>query len=560
MQGQLQRERLAISSILGLYAILVVRFWFVCDDAFISFRYARNLALGHGLAFNPTDWPPVEGYSNLLWVLGAALFELIGLAPATFMPVISAGCGAVLLLKTYRMLIEHLGVSQAWAWAGTLTLAASPAIGVWATSGLATMPAALLILLLAERWWFRERTEANEWWVDAALAITLMLLRTEGLGWVGVVAGASLVMRAVDRQPLEPQLRRLARPLGGLAGVWLVYTAWRVQHYGTWVPNVALAKVAPGPASLLRGLKYVLLFWLTCLVPAISLLGARPLLRGPDPGRWAAVGLLAVAFPVYSVVVGGDFMPFGRLLVPGLPFAAMLLAGGLQSLRLQDQWRLVVPGALVVLYLLPVLDVHVVPEAIRRVFHFRLSDKMYLSEANRWANQAENSDGFSLRGRALAQIATPSDAVVAGAVGAVGYFSGLEVLDQHGLVTKEVAYRPTPPGPLSTSPGHDKHVKPEFFVKYEPRFLYARAVQGHLAAGRMKDALDQWNVQLGVMDRYVPDYFEVELPGETERTFLFTVRRRLDHEDPAQLWNEFPSRRRSLNAELRAQAEGAAAQ
>ena len=40
---------------------------FDIDDAYISFRYAQNLLDGHGLVFNPGD--PVEGYSNLLWVL-----------------------------------------------------------------------------------------------------------------------------------------------------------------------------------------------------------------------------------------------------------------------------------------------------------------------------------------------------------------------------------------------------------------------------------------------------------------------------------------------------------
>ena len=31
----------------------------LCDDSFISFRYARNLAFGHGLVFNPGE--RVEG-------------------------------------------------------------------------------------------------------------------------------------------------------------------------------------------------------------------------------------------------------------------------------------------------------------------------------------------------------------------------------------------------------------------------------------------------------------------------------------------------------------------
>ena len=50
--------------------------WFITDDAFISFRYVRNLLDGHGLVFNPGEY--VEGYTNFLWVLELAAI----LAPA----------------------------------------------------------------------------------------------------------------------------------------------------------------------------------------------------------------------------------------------------------------------------------------------------------------------------------------------------------------------------------------------------------------------------------------------------------------------------------------------
>ena len=42
------------------FVLMVWRFWFVTDDAYISFRYSRNLALGHGLRFNPGEVPPAE--------------------------------------------------------------------------------------------------------------------------------------------------------------------------------------------------------------------------------------------------------------------------------------------------------------------------------------------------------------------------------------------------------------------------------------------------------------------------------------------------------------------
>ena len=65
--------------------------WFVCDDAFISFCYARNLLEGHGLVYNPGEY--VEGYSNFLWVLElTALGGAFGLRPEHTAPWLSVAC------------------------------------------------------------------------------------------------------------------------------------------------------------------------------------------------------------------------------------------------------------------------------------------------------------------------------------------------------------------------------------------------------------------------------------------------------------------------------------
>ena len=65
---------------LALLAWLSNVAWFLCDDAFISFRYVRNLLEGHGLVFNPGE--QVEGYTNFLWVLElAAIWSIFGVRP-----------------------------------------------------------------------------------------------------------------------------------------------------------------------------------------------------------------------------------------------------------------------------------------------------------------------------------------------------------------------------------------------------------------------------------------------------------------------------------------------
>ena len=92
---------------LGVGFLLQARAWaFLCDDAFISFRYAVNLAHAGALEYNVGE--RVEGYTNFLWVVLLGLGEALGLAPHRLAPALTvlgaAGLivAAVLLLRGLR--------------------------------------------------------------------------------------------------------------------------------------------------------------------------------------------------------------------------------------------------------------------------------------------------------------------------------------------------------------------------------------------------------------------------------------------------------------------------
>ena len=76
----MHKSRLAGSAVCLL--LLIVALWhtgqlfWICDDAFISLRYAQNLVRGEGLVF--TVGERVEGYTNFSWTLLAALGMALG--------------------------------------------------------------------------------------------------------------------------------------------------------------------------------------------------------------------------------------------------------------------------------------------------------------------------------------------------------------------------------------------------------------------------------------------------------------------------------------------------
>src|ERR1035437_3918387 len=92
------------------YAILVATavlvpharlFYFVTDDAYISFRYARNLALHGQLVFNLGE--RVEGYTNFLWTVILALGIKLDVGPVALSRFLGVAFGIATLAVVVRM-------------------------------------------------------------------------------------------------------------------------------------------------------------------------------------------------------------------------------------------------------------------------------------------------------------------------------------------------------------------------------------------------------------------------------------------------------------------------
>lgn len=508
---------LSFLTLLIPYGLLVARFWYVNDDAYISFRYARNLVRGLGLRYNPAENPPLEGYSNFLWTLMAAPVLAFGGDPAAWMPAFSAACGACLLWLVYRRLLLQ-GVSIPSALLATLLLAVFPPFALWSSTGLETMPFALLVFAAFDRLVLREA--GPDAIGGAALLILLSLIRVDGAAWAVAVLLAALGARLL-RNP------RQAWPLLPAALVWAAayaaYSAWRWTYFGTLVPSTVLAKSALDGPRLLRGLNYVVSYGLTFLTPLALIPGAVAALRLRR--LWIGVPTVVMAgmFPAYSVLVTGDFMPMGRFLLPGMPFIALLWGWLLQDLwdsgrRALRVLAMSAAGVAAVLGLLPGWNVHLIPRRTLERVRFRFNEKQFATEYESWLRQTERVRNWAALGRSLRQYAharpleDDAPSVVLPWIGAAGYYSDLHVFDQFGLVSLPVARRPVASGEPLMSPGHDKYVSPDFFLPQRPTILNAMIVvsSDHREAARAMaqfgHALVRLEPQGGAARLYCPDF------------------------------------------------------
>src|SRR5262249_37180171 len=83
------RARLGIvAAALVFYAVFLLRtsftiggtrYFVLFEDAMISMRYAEHVARGHGWTWNVGE-PPIEGFTNLLWVMWMSVAHTLGMS------------------------------------------------------------------------------------------------------------------------------------------------------------------------------------------------------------------------------------------------------------------------------------------------------------------------------------------------------------------------------------------------------------------------------------------------------------------------------------------------
>ncbi len=475
------RELLAFVALWAPYAALVQRFYFVTDDAFITFRYARNLVQGLGPRYNPGPGVPVDGCSSFLWMLLCSAVERLGWDIKLWPALVSFICGSVLLFLVFRTLLKNLNLPLWSAWLSAFFLGVLPPFFIWSTSGLETMAYALVMFAVFERLFLREAGPAP---IQAgALGISLALIRSEGVYWVLVLA----ILFALFQRLSGRRVMRQALVFSGIAlSGYLLWLLWHFGYYHTLFSSATRAKLIFSPITLGRGFDYLLTHHFA--VPSLFLVipGAVTALRGQRRPLGLAVAGMALGVVCFSLVVGGDHMAFARFLVPGLAFDAILFAWLITDLG-RGRWiRKAAAGtvalASVAVGLLPAFDINPAParvRAFRTSFAYRLQPGGVQSERSRWEFHKEKVELWEAVGRGLKAYAHPGDSLVAGAIGARGYFSGLYIYDRCGLVNRRVAeLEPLKPrGP----PGHQKCVGLSFFIDQEPDIAWAELFPDYLA-------------------------------------------------------------------------------
>ncbi len=441
------------TAIAALFAWNVAQYSFVCDDAFISFRYARNLVDGLGIVWNEGE--RVEGYSNFSWVLLAAAGMKLGITPELLTRLVGIVSGAAILVFLIHASAREIGIRHPAVWLAPAILAASRTFTAWCTGGLETMFCALL-LFLAVLQFLKERSERFTVPLGSAALLAVAALTRPDAVLFPAVLGLFFLAEVVLRK------RAYAAIIlwGALILVPVViHLLWRHSYYGAWLPNSFHAKV--NGLWFDQSLHYFRLFHKDYAVGWFLPLILLPVLVFRSRRSALFLAIIAV-HTVYLLLIGGDHFEF-RFLVVLLPFVYWLAADGLRAgLRLVGRFipfQRIGPVAVSLVALL-MLFLTVVgsrsPEAL-----WNRGGVASIREMKEFA-ETRIEDGLFLK-RHIESGALPSDVIICvGGAGAVPYYTGWPTVDYHGINDAAIARLAIDDrGTIA----HEKHASMDYLVE-----------------------------------------------------------------------------------------------
>lgn len=310
---------------LAFTALAWERKWFN-DDCFITFRYAQNLAEGHGFVWNTSPPSPrVEGSTSLGWTALNAIAIALRQHPTITSQLVGLVFGLLGLGLVYFAAWRLAELPPLWALVAPALLFAHRQYLYWSVSAMEILPASVITFgatLLFVREVQRERGHA---WLSGLVFFAATIFRPEvplfhlatGVALLAVAPSATRALRVVTS--------------GGVHAILLgLVVVGRLAYFGKPLPNTFYVKV--GGLQIDRGLEYVAQYfshYQAALWAPLLIAGLVVLVRARSALLAACVSQIAFGLAWFIASGGGqwEFRYFVWILMPW----AVLLAASIRA-------------------------------------------------------------------------------------------------------------------------------------------------------------------------------------------------------------------------------------
>ncbi len=387
------------------------------DDAFITFRYARNIIAGVGFVYNAGE--AVLGTTTPLYTLLLAFFGSFGLDI-----IVLAKLSNILADSTTTILIYHLIPlgSRGLNWLIAFLFAVSPTNIFYSATGMETgLYTGLVILTM----FFYLR---NRWLAMAVSAGLLILVRLDGALVVAAIAIAWLLDGKRTRDGLMALLVLVLLQIP-----WVLFSFW---YFGSPIPNSVIAKSLSYRAPTYW--QWLVNFWQLyfsrggwvggTLITALFFAGVVSVFKTRRKFLLPLIWFM-VYVSVFTLTRAG---PYGWYYAPLMPiFFALICLGGYEIYQMASATprlaRVIsdLPRRALIITLIPALLL-VIVLSLYNVWEIEKDESTFEQQVSRplglWIRDHSRVD---------ATVSLES-------IGAIGWYSDRYILDEGGLVSKQV--------------------------------------------------------------------------------------------------------------------------
>ena len=541
METTLKNRSVVASSafvvLLAIGAFVLHALWlsYPNEDVHITFRFARHLAEGHGIVWNIGE-PPIEGYTNFLWLLLAALAIWLGLDVWSVTHAVSMASGVGTIIVSYLIARQFITRTTLGALVAPVLIAVSGPMAAWAGSGM-EMTSYGFVVILSVYAYLNHLDRPSYGWIafSGFLLFVATLLRPEGIMIFIALLGLAATVFFVET---KSALRHKAVWILAFAVPLSIYIYWRLNTFQDLLPNTFYQKTGGGFWQHVRGLGYVVyfsFFFLTPLIPLPflylweagwgGLKDYRSLSRirawiAENRGLIICLGL-AGAYFAYNVYAGGDYMPMYRFMVPAIPIIYLLLGP-----MVERTYALIadVPHkrnlfAVVALAILGGTLIHSTPleKSFFRKATWQLGNYRGIERDQEYVAR------FEMIGRFFAQYSPePGNSLATRSIGLIGFYAkNLDIHDFSGLTDRHIAHVEVKSTPQGWA-GHEKwdldysfNRKPTYIMLDEN--FAQEDISGITSAAALADAIEENYPDCRYIDwiREHPDFIETNYRVKT---------------------------------------------
>ncbi len=370
------------------------------DDAFITYRYAENIAAGLGFVYNPGEH--ILGVTTPLYTLILAFCALIGLKPMLIGPLLN-----VIADSLVAPILSRRPHADRLMLAPTL-YALSPMNAFWSASGMET---GLFCCAIALALYFYEKEQLT---ASAAISAIAVLIRIDA-GLLVLV----LFVHHLFRRRKMPWLSMLIMVL--ILAPWTIFAG---LYFGNPIPQSVFAKAALPKTGLFDAIVNILIkgfFHPGTPIGALLLISAACAIFWARRELFSAWSFFAAAYILAYTLTRSQLHPwyYPPASIGYLPLAAAGLSGMFQLQRL----RRLAPIAFSLLAAASLFG-------ILRMYQRDLKESVALGAF------------LHSTGSAVGHIAPAGSTLFIKDIGYLGYYSHLRVDDFAGLITPAlVGYR-----------------------------------------------------------------------------------------------------------------------